>query len=115
MAQTYSQPALLALRRQRMVEEGRDDMGRLAASPLDALSRAPRTVLADPNWQAWFESVNQAADGRDVRFAGGPSAPGSTQLRGRKASLLGMSSIADDPNSTFNDNPYFPRAPKGRR
>ena len=101
----YSQPALLGLRRERLAAEGRDDSGRLGTD----MFRAPRTVLADPNWQAWFESINQAADGRQVRFAGGPSAPGSNQLRGRKASVAGIPSILNDPTSSFHDNPYFPK------
>ena len=98
------------MRRQRLADEGRDPMtGRTGG---DSLTQAPRTVLPDQNWQAWFEAIRQAGGGREIRLKGGPSAPGSNQIRGQKPSLLGIPSIADDPNSSFNDNPYFPRQPK---
>lgn len=104
-----SQPALLGLRRQRLVEEGRDPVtGRQG----DTTLHAPRTVLPDQNWQAWFEAINQASGGRGIKFRGGPSALGSNQIRGQKPnrpSLDAIQSIMDDPTSSFHDNAYFGR------
>ena len=41
-----------------------------------------RTQLMNPMWARWLDMVKAQAGGKAVKFAGGPSAPGSNQLTG---------------------------------
>lgn len=41
-----------------------------------------RTQLMNPMWARWLDLLKEQAGGKDIKLAGGPSAPGSNQMRG---------------------------------
>jgi hypothetical protein len=50
--------------------------------------------LPDPKWQGFFQAIKEAASGRQVKFAGGPSPVGSNQFRGASVQPPGAPSAA---------------------
>lgn len=63
------------------------------------------TAMTNPQWAKWLDMAKAAGGGKDIEFAGGPSAEGSSQIRGTSVqpSLSGLQSLlqprADTPTA----------------
>lgn len=58
------------------------------AGPMNPMPHIAQTNPMQGNWRRWFDMLMQSAGGRDIRMAGGRSAPGSNQLRGFRSGVL---------------------------
>lgn len=47
------------------------------------------TQLMNPQWAKWLDTIQADAGDKSIRFAGGPSAPGSNQIRGTNVQPYG--------------------------
>jgi hypothetical protein len=79
-----------------------------------------RTQLMNPMWAQWLDTLQGNAGGKNIKLAGGPSAPGSNQIRGvgQQPSMAGLQSLVTPTTETPTSyTPTFenPTRPKVRR